>query len=562
MPHVSILKAHLRPRLGLLALALCASPVLAQGGPPGGGPAIFNGLPPVQAPFANPTTLAKVRLGTAIFWDEQLSSAGTVACGTCHIPSAGGGDPRSKLSSGSQHPGADGVFGTQDDVTGSLGVPSRFASGAYAEDPSFGFGPQVTGRKAPTMINAAFFDELFWDGRADSSFEDPLTGQTVSSNRSALESQAADPPLSTVEMGHIDADWGTLADRFASARPLRLAQGLPADLGAWIADRSYPELFQEAFGSADVTPTRMAQALATYQRSLISNQAPVDDGPQALTQQQSQGLQVFNGPGRCVICHTGPRLADDRFHNTGVSPLDADLGRFLVTNAPPDRGRFKTPGLRNIGLRGPFFHDGSAETLADVVDFYVRGGDFGVNQSPLMQPLNLNPGQRAALIAFLEGALLDPRVAAEIGPFARPTLWSESNLAPQSIGAGTPGSGGLVPRMVAQEPAYTGNPDFTLHLSRALPGSIAVLGLDSQGIEAGLPFGGTTSYLSLGPSLILADVLPTQTSLDGSGHASGVLAVPELPQLAGVEFYGQWFVIDAAATGGLSASEATRFTVF
>src|SRR5688572_23308683 len=158
------------PRL-LLLLYLAASPLLAAG------------LPPVPVPAENPITEPKRVLGKILFWDEQLSSDGTVACGTCHRPSAGGGDPRS-----GRHPGID--KGTIDDVMGSPGIASLDRDGRARPHPLFGTGPQVTRRLTPSNFTAIWADELFWDGRAQSQLKDPLTGKVAIPRGGALESQA------------------------------------------------------------------------------------------------------------------------------------------------------------------------------------------------------------------------------------------------------------------------------------------------------------------------------------------------------------------------------------
>ena len=118
-------------------------------------------VPPVPFPVENPHSEAKRVLGKVLFWDEQLSSDRTVACGTCHVTGSAGADPRVGL-----HPGPDGSFGTPDDVAGSPGVRRADASGLFVEDPLFGQEVQVTGRAANSSIGAAFAPELFWDGRA------------------------------------------------------------------------------------------------------------------------------------------------------------------------------------------------------------------------------------------------------------------------------------------------------------------------------------------------------------------------------------------------------------
>ena len=109
---------------------------------------------PPPAPPGNPVTPAKAQLGKVLFWDEQLSSTRTVSCGTCHIPAAGGDDPRSASGPLAVHPGPDGVFGGPDDVFGSPGVPLNQADGSYSWQASFGLLPQVTPRRTVSSLNA------------------------------------------------------------------------------------------------------------------------------------------------------------------------------------------------------------------------------------------------------------------------------------------------------------------------------------------------------------------------------------------------------------------------
>ena len=529
--------------------------------------AAFAQFPQPPVPPGNPITPAKVQLGKALFWDEQLSSTRLTACGTCHIPAAGGSDPRSALPNASVHPGPDLVFGTLDDVIGSPGVPLSRADATYEDDPSFGLDVQVTRRKAPTMINAAFVPELFWDGRAGGTFADPLTGQVLLPTNGALENQALGPVLSTAEMGHLGRDLVDVADRVAGSRPLALAESVPPPLAQWIGSRSYPELFTEAFGSPDVTPTRIAFAIATYERTLVSAQTPFDaftqGVPGALTMQQQMGLNLFNNPqNACSGCHPGPLFTDDAFHYIGVRPQQEDLGRFEVTGLLPDRGRMRTPGLRNVGVRGPYFHDGSLATLEEVIDFYDRGGDFNApNKDPRIQPLGLSPGQKAAIVAFLRAGLRDPRVDQSLPPFDRPLLYTESARKPTTFGTGTAGSGGFVPAMVALEPPRLGLTDFTLAVQHARGGAHGMLLFSSAGDTFGAVRRGVRFHVSLA-DLVQIDHTTIEGTGAGEGFGSIVMRLPASPLLAGTSFYAQWVVFDPAAPGGLAASEATRFELF
>ncbi len=518
-------------------------------------------LPPLEpppVPPGNPVTRAKADLGKALFWDEQLSSTRTVACGTCHVASAGGSDPRSADPARSTHPGADGVFGTGDDVGGSRGVPRHFSDGTYDPSPDFGMREQVTPRKANSAINAAYSDRLFWDGRAEPVFRDPATGDVVLAAGAALESQVLGPPVSDVEMGHVGRDWHEVAEAVAAAAPLALAPEVPEPLAAWIDGRGYPALFEEAFGTAEVTPVRIAMAIATYERTLFSNRTPLDDfiagDSGALTTQENQGRIKFLFSS-CGQCHGGSLLSDHDFRYIGVRPAGEDVGRFALTGDPDDLGRFRTPSLRNVALRAPYFHNGRLRTLMEVVDFYNRGGDFNApNKDPRIQPLGLNQAEKDALVAFLGRPLTDPQVAAGEPPFDRPKLFSESECVPAITGTGVAGAGGLVPRVIAIEPPLLGNPSFTVGIESALGGAGAVLAIDASDPGTG-PDVPTTASFALVP-------LSLSGSGAGQGFGSVSLPIPDDPALLGTALYGRWFVTDPAAPGGVATSRRLRIIPF
>jgi cytochrome c peroxidase len=395
-------------------LLISAPPALAQ-------------LPPVPVPPENPITEPKRVLGKILFWDEQLSSDNTVACGTCHLPEFGGTDPRL-----GRHPGADGAFNSADDVLASPGVARADAGGEYYADPIFGWDLQVTDRSAPRTIGAMYAPELFWDGRASSTFIDPQT-QTVSiANGGALESQAVGPPLSDVEMAHEDRDWIQIANKLSASAPLRLVADVPPDVAAVLAgDPTYPDLFAAAFGDGGITAERIAFALATYQRTLVPDQTPWDafvgGNPNALTPGQRAGWDFFR-TSQCTICHAPPLFTDNSFRNIGLRPVAEDTGREQVTGNPADRGRFRVPSLRNSGLKTSFMHNGRLLSMAEVIDFYIPANgqvQFPQNQDPLVPPINIPPPVVPGLIDFLVNGLTDARVAAGTFPFDRPTLYSE-----------------------------------------------------------------------------------------------------------------------------------------
>jgi len=405
-----------------LSRSLFRAAVILVGTVAGAGaqPANFPPLGPVPIPAQNPMTPEKVVLGKILFWEEQLSSDDAVACATCHLPEFGGSDPRS-VGGAHPHPGPDGAFGTGDDILGSPGVARMGCDGTPVSDPTFGFDRQVTDRRTPSMINSAYAPLLFWDGRASGTFLDPESGSVVIPSGGALESQAIAPILSSVEMACGTRSWLEVRQKLEVVTPLFYAADLTPDItAALLADPTYPELFEAAFGTPEITAVRLGLAIAAYERTLISDQSPFDTFLQTgggLTPIQQQGFQEFAN--HCTPCHAGPLLTDHSFQHIGVRPTSDDLGRRLVTGNTADSARFKTPSLRNLALRAPFFHNGGKQTIAEVVEFYDDGGDFA---APDLPPINLNFQDEQQIIAFLTGALTDPRVAQGLPPFDHPTF--------------------------------------------------------------------------------------------------------------------------------------------
>jgi cytochrome c peroxidase len=517
----------------------------------------FLPLNPPAAPTGNPITATKAYLGKALFWDEQLSSTLTVSCGTCHRPANGGSDPRT--SANTKNPGFDNLFNTPDDVFGSPGVPQNNADGTYSLNQYFGFDEQVTGRKTPSYLNAGYAHSgLFWDGRASNVFRDPITNAVVLDNLASLESQILGPPLSSAEMAHGNRNWTQVAAQIQSARPLALAVNVPQSLSTWINGRTYPQLFEEAFGTPEVTPARIAMAIGTHERTLFSDQTPLDKWAseiEPLTAAENRGREVYI-EAQCNACHGGDLLSDNNFHNIGVRPVNEDLGRATVTGSTDDNARFKTPSLRNIELRAPYMHNGRFATLEEVVEFYNRGGDFDAPNvdHDLIRQRNLTAQQKADLVAFMKRPMTDSRVAAELPPFDRPTLYTETNRVPAIVGTGRAGTGGIVPKATAIEPPIVGNPSFTIGVSRALGNTQAVLVIDSNdpGVGSTIPANGSFARV--------------QVNLSGAGGGNGYgsisLAIPNNSALINQTFYGRWYVTDAGAANGFSVSQAFRFTIF
>lgn len=527
-----------RPALAAVFVVLCVA-VQAQ-------------LSPPPQPAGNPVTVAKANLGKVLFWDEQISSTRTVACGTCHIPAVGGGDPRSGVSTLAAHPGPDGLFGGDDDVFGSPGVPLHHADGLYDWSTHFGLALQVTRRRTTSAINAGYSPELFWDGRAPDEFVDPVTKEVILPNRGALESQAVVPPVADVEMAHVGRVWQEVVERIAESDPLALSPEVPTKLRAWIDGRSYAELFEEAFGTPEITAARVAMALASYERTQFTNQTPFDAflaTGQGLTPQELAGRSVFAGIGQCDNCHQAAILSDHQFHYTGVRPRSDDPGRMEVTGDPDDEGKLRTPSLRNLELRAPYMHNGRFATIAGVIELYDQGGHFPNDE---LAELNLTVQQKGDLLAFLTRPLTDPRLAAELPPFDRPTLYTESSRVPKVEGEGLPGSGGLVPSVVALEPPLIGNPSFTVGVWNALGGANSRLVIDDEDPGLVVPGSGVFAF----ENIVLQGVGA------GAGFGSVSVAIPDDPALAGREWFGRWYVFDTGGGSTAAVSKVFRFRTF
>ncbi len=518
-------------------------------------------LPPVPVPAENPITPAKAVLGKILFWDEQLSSDNTVTCGTCHIPASGGSDPR--IGPATRHPGLDGQFNTPDDTFGSLGVVRSDAVEDFTPDALFDLAVQVTPRTAQTALGVAFFEELFWDGRAPGAFVDPESASVVIARGGALESQSLAPIVSEVEMGHESRTFAEVVSKLADVEPLRLAQNLTPDIVSALAvNPTYPELFEAAFGDPSITAVRIAFAIATYERTLVPDQTPWDafnlGNPNALTPFQVQGLLLFNGQGQCSGCHIPPVFSDGTFRNIGLRPIAEDAGRQNVTGDPADRGKFKVPTLRNAGLRERLFHPGGLTDLNLVLNFYNGGGNFADNQDPLIAPLGLNQQQRNQIVAFIAGGLTDARVANELPPFDRPQLHSENAVPnPALIGSSVAGSGGFTPAMIALSPPAAGVAGLKIGIAAGLGGASARLVISlptAPGSSGG-------AHTPVRPVLKSARMI-----LNGSGPGAGYqtyhLTLPSSLEGSGRVIRAQWLVNDPAAPGGIAKSQIAEMTVF
>jgi cytochrome c peroxidase len=527
-------------------------------------------LPAPFVPPQNPQTPAKIALGKILFWEEQLSSDDSIACGTCHLPEFGGSDGR---IDGGLHPGADNLFGTADDVRGSAGVVKQAPNGNFAFSSLFGARRQATGRTSPTMMGAAHHDELFWDGRATSQFLDPETGAVVIPIGGALESQAVGPILNPVEMGKVGRTWQDVRQKLQAVAPLRLASNLPADVAAAIQQNpSYPLLFTAAFGDANITAARIGMALASYQRTLNPDDTPWDRymaGQQAaMTPAQKTGWQLFQNQGRCAACHWAPLFSDDLFHNLGVRFVAEDVGRGQFTPYLEDQGAFKTPTLRNAGLRPRLFHNGQSPGLGDPAQwtdpnstlnlYFVGGGVDPSNLDPFLLPLNtlgVTINEVALIQDFVRDALTDQRAALRLPPFDHPDLRSAAVAPPRVFGSSLAGQ--FEPRFVDTVPTFPGNVDYKLGLVAGNGPTTAIV---------------TWGFSSLEPSALVAG-LPWQLNVAGwnlfalnappgrPGMATWRLPLPNDPGLATVPLYFQLLALDPSAPGGIAASSGWEFFV-
>jgi cytochrome c peroxidase len=251
-------------------------------------------------------------------------------------------------------------------------------------------------RNSATLINVSFNDSFFWDGRAKS-----------------LEEQALFPMMSAFEMNQ-NLDY--LEEELKEVP-------------------EYVEAFKTIFGG-EITRERVAMALASFQRTIISRNAPVDkyvDDKKALTPEQKRGYEIFTGKGKCTECHSGANFTDNKFYNLGVPEnpdlvndprvaatvrftakvsgyrdyrtLAEDPGRYLVTKDMKDWKAFRTPTLRELALTRPYMHNGVFETIDEVIEFLNKGGGNDTHKTPLLKPLELTGEEKQALKAFLLEAL-------------------------------------------------------------------------------------------------------------------------------------------------------------
>ena len=223
---------------------------------------------------------------------------------------------------------------------------------------------QGLGRHTPSLINIGYDKAFFWDGRA-STLEDAVSQDMLS------------PGMATDE---------------TSESIVQRISGIAA----------YRREFAATFASEGVTFKRIAAALATFLRGIRSSPTPFDRWLQgdvtAIPASAKRGFDLFTGKAQCVRCHTPPVFTDSSFHNTGINTVDP--GHYEISGKDEHRNAFKTPGLRDVALTPPYMHNGSKATLAEVIDFYDRGGD-ALDGSNELHPLHLSDSEKADLLAFL-----------------------------------------------------------------------------------------------------------------------------------------------------------------
>ncbi len=246
-------------------------------------------------------------------------------------------------------------------------------------------------RNSPTLLNVAYQKRLFYDGRAKT-----------------LEEQALFPMMSAFEMN----------------RNLDFVEEVLRTVP------EYVESFKQVFGDGDITRTRIAMAVASFERTLVSKNAPLDrylkGDANALSPDARKGYDIFTGKGKCADCHDGMALADGTFHALHVPEnleqendprvaatrrfvakvyryedfrsLAEDPGRYLITKDKKDWKAFKTPTLREIGLTAPYMHNGIFKDLDEVIEFFDKGGGKG---NAALKPLGLSAEEKKQLKAFL-----------------------------------------------------------------------------------------------------------------------------------------------------------------
>lgn len=247
---------------------------------------------------------------------------------------------------------------------------------------SVGHNQALNKRNSPSILNVWFYKHLFWDGRS-----------------SSLEDQAFSPINSEAEM-HSDMGEVTMKIRRIKA---------------------YQEEFGQVFGNKGINPETLTEALAAYQRSIVSRKADFDNflagKKDAMSDAAIRGLHLFRTKARCINCHSGPLFTDDNFHNIGLTyygRLHEDLGRYKVTQKPEDVGKFRTPSLRDVMRTRPWMHNGLFDNMEGIINMYSAGmpqpkpkpeqvnDPLFPKTDVLIKKLDLSAKEKQDVIAFLE----------------------------------------------------------------------------------------------------------------------------------------------------------------
>jgi cytochrome c peroxidase len=244
----------------------------------------------------------------------------------------------------------------------------------------------VLDRASPTVFNTAFNSIQMWDGR-----------------KASLEEQAMGPMEATVEM-NMDTK----------------------KLFAWLnASAGYRALFNDAYPGKPIDADSLSMAIASFERTVISSSSPFDQWvagkADAMTPDQIKGFALFIDPKKanCAACHAGANFTDNSFHNLGLASFgkdNPDMGRYAQKPIASLKGAFKTPTVREAANTAPYFHDGSAKTLDEVVEFYSKGGIVRTNLSKSVKELALSKDEVGQLVSFMN-ALSSPAK-----PFVLPVL--------------------------------------------------------------------------------------------------------------------------------------------
>jgi cytochrome c peroxidase len=356
--------------LGAAALATDTPPPLAT-------------LPPPPIPADNPMSPEIVDLGRKLFWDGRLSGNGTFGCVVCHRPDLGWG----------------------------TGTPI-----------SFGYPGTQHWRNSQTVLNSAYYNKLFWEGSA-----------------SSLEGQAPDA-----------AEGGVAGNGDGAMMEMRL-RFVP----------EYVAAFRQVFGTEWPHIAQAWQAIGAFQRTIVTDAAKVpfdrflagDAG--AMSEGARRGFALYTGKAGCIACHNGALASDQRYYATGVPSAPefaddpmfqitlrwelyqkgvpeevyrsgaADLGLYHVTKRPEDKGKFRTPSLRELRWTDPYMHNGIFATLAEVVDFYDAGGGPVADKTPVLKALGLTAAEKADLVAFLEALSMDEPLLMDDPELPATATWAE-----------------------------------------------------------------------------------------------------------------------------------------